>query len=1067
MEPSKKHFQVSNSFFLVILLSFFNLQRLHLLSLATASPVVRGNDTDQQALLQCKAKITGDQLNIMESWNSSIHFCQWIGVTCGRKHQRVTKLKLRFLKLSGSLSPYIGNLSFLRELDLAANSFHNQIPQEIGGLRRLETLDLSNNSISGEIPSNLSACSKLIFVDMTNNQLTGEIPALLGLLSNLKVLGFFNNSLRGNIPPSLGNLSSLERLGLTYNALSGIIPESFGRLRNLSFFAIFGNAISGTVPVPMFNLSNIRIFDIGANKIEGTLHSDLEINMPHVEYFSVGDNQISGQIPLSISNAPNLDVLQFYDNMLDGNVPSLEKLDNLFRLELGGNHLGHGREGDLNFLCTLVNNTKLGFLSITENNFGGEFPKCISNFSSTLQGLSMSWNNILGKIPDEIGNLINLELLDLAKNQLLGPIPFDIGRLWKLNIFYAHSNYLFGTIPHSIGNLTELTELVLYFNNLQGSIPLGLGNCKNLILLDLSHNNLSGPIPPEILGLSSLSILLSLSSNSLTGKLPVEVEKLKNLGQLDVSHNRLSGLLPNNLGSCVSLVELYLEGNLFEGPIPPYLSSLRGLEAFDASNNNLSGGIPEFLVRFGTLKYLNLSFNNFEGVVPSEGVFKNTSAIFVEGNNKLCGGIPELHLSRCNSKASSKTSLKLKITIIVVISGVTLVFSILLIIWFRKKKEKKPTTTHAENSLLQLSYQSILRATDGFSPQNLVGLGSFGSVYKGILEANGAVIAVKVLNLLNHRASRSFLVECEALKSIRHRNLVKVLTAISGIDYQGNDFKALVYEFMENGSLEDWLHSSVGMNEPETMRNLNFIQRVNVAVDVAHALEYLHHRCETPIIHCDLKPSNILLDEEMVGHISDFGLAKILSGDELNYSANESSSLGLRGTIGYAPPGFPLQLFIYVFCDELIIEYGMGSELSTNGDVYSYGILLLEMLTGKRPTNERFKEGLSLHNFVKAALPNRVVEIIDPILLQESVRGGTVGDITLNENNLGNDKYLQCLNSIFKIGLTCSAESPSERMDMSDVVTKLCSIRDKLLRPTRLYRGIRTAYDAKPTVAGI
>ncbi|XP_052876312.1 probable LRR receptor-like serine/threonine-protein kinase At3g47570 [Gossypium arboreum] len=752
----------------------------NLLSLATASPVVRGNDTDQQALLQFKAKITGDPLKIMESWNSSIHFCQWIGVACGRKHRRVTKLKLRILKLSGSLSPYIGNLSFLRELDLVGNSFYNQIPQEIRGLRRLEALNLANNSISGEIPSNLSACSKLTLVDMSDNQLTGEIPALLGLLSNLKVLGFFNNSLRGNIPPSLGNLSSLERLGLTYNALSGIIPESFGRLRNLSFFTIFGNAISGIVPVPMFNLSNIRIFDIGANQIEGTLHSDLEINMPHVEFFSVGDNQISGQIPLSIFNAPNFDVLEFYDNMLDGNA------------------------------------------------------------------LSMSYNNILGKIPDEIGNLINLEVLDLAQNQLL----------------------------------------------------------------DLSHNNLSGPIPPEILGLSSLSIVLSLSSNSLTGELPVEVEKLKNLGQLDVSHNRLSGLLPNNLGSCVSLVELYLEGNLFEGPIHPYLSSLRGLEALDASNNNLSGGIPEFLVRFGTLKYLNLSFNNFEGVIPSEGVFKNTSAIFVEGNNKLCGGIPELHLSRSEANGNSC--------------------------------RKFP---------LRLSYQSILRATNGFSPQNLVGLGGFGSVYKGILEANGAVIAVKVLNLLNHRASRSFLVECEALKNIRHRNLVKVLTAISGIDYQGNDFKALVYEFMENGSLEDWLHSSVGMNEPETMRNLNFIQRVNVAVDVAHALEYLHHRCETPIIHCDLKPSNVLLDGEMVGHISDFGLAKILSGDKLDYSTNESSSLGLRGTIGYAP-----------------FEYGTESELSTNGDVYSYGILLLEMLTGKRPTNERFKEGLSLHNCFLDAL---------------------------------------------------------------------------------------------------
>ncbi|KAK8277353.1 hypothetical protein V6Z11_D10G263000, partial [Gossypium hirsutum] len=1002
----EKHFQASRSFFLIYI------EGLNLFSLATTIPVVRGNDTDRRALLQFKAKITGDQLNIMEFWNSSIHFCQWIGVTCGRKHRRVTKLKLRNLKLSGSLSPYIGNLSFLREFDLVDNSFYNQIPQEISGLRRLEALLLTNNSISDEIPSNLSACSKLILVHMSGNQLTGEIPSFLGLLSNLKVLGFVHNSLRGSIPPSLGNLSSLEKLGLRTNALSRIIPEAFGRLRNLSFFTIFGNAISGIGPVPMFNLSNIRIFDIGANKIQGTLHSDLEINMPHLEFFSIAGNQISGQIPISISNATNLNVLEFNGNRFNGNVPSLEKLDTLYNLELGENHLGHGREGDLNFLCTLFNNTKLGFLSIFENNFGGEFSNCISNFSSTLQGLAMDENNILGKIPDEIGNLINLEAFVVVENQLSGPIPLNIGKLQKLKIFYASINFLSRTIPHSIGNLTELTELDIHFNNLQGSIPSGLGNCKNLLLMDLSSNNLSGPIPPEVLGLPSLSILLNLSSNDLTGELSVEVEKLKNLGTLDVSQNRLSALLPENLGSCVSLEKLFLEGNLFEGPIPSSLSSLRGLEALDLSDNNLSSGIPEFLERFGALTYLNLSFNDFEGVIPSEGVFKNASATFIEGNSKLCGGIPELHLSRCNSKTSANTSLKLKITIIVVILGVTLVFSTFLIIWFRKKKEQKPTTTH-----------------------NLVGSGSFRYVYKGILEANGAVIAVKVLNLLNHRASRSFLVECEALKNIRHRNLVKVLTAISGIDYQGNDFKALVYEFMENGRLEDWLHPSVGMNKPETMRNLNFFQRLNVAIDVAHALEYLHLRCETPIIHCDLKPSNVLLDGEMVGHISDFGLAKIHSGDKLNYSTNESSSIGLRGTIGYAPP-----------------EYGTGSELSTNGDVYSYGILLLEMLTGQRPTNERFKEGLSLNNFVKTALPDQVVEIIDPVLLQENVRGGTAAYITLNENNLGNDIHLQCLNSIFEIGLTCSTESPSERMDMSNVITKLCSIRDKLLRPTRLRR---------------
>ncbi|MBA0571423.1 hypothetical protein Golob_004998, partial [Gossypium lobatum] len=165
----------------------------------------------------------------------------------------------------------------------------------------------------------------------------------------------------------------------------------------------------------------------------------------------------------------------------------------------------------------------------------------------------------------------------------------------------------------------------------------------------------------------------------------------------------------------------------------------------------------------------------------------------------------------------------------------------------------------------------------------------------------------------------------------------------------------------------------------------------------------------------------------MVAHISDFGLAKILSTDKLNYSASQSSSLGLRGTIGYAPP-----------------EYGMGSELSTKGDVYSYGILLLEMFTGKRPTDERFKEGLSLHNFVKTALPERMIEIIDPILLQERVKQGTIIGITLGGNIIENDRFLQCMNSILEIGLTCSTESPSERVDMCDVVTELCSIRDQI-----------------------
>ncbi|PPS05411.1 hypothetical protein GOBAR_AA15250 [Gossypium barbadense] len=847
----------SNSRFLVyieviILLPYFSLPGLNLLGLT--SPVVRGNDIDQKALLHFKSKIIRDQLRVTESWNSSIHFCHWHGVTCGPRHQRVTKLELEYLKLTGSLSPYMGNLSFLREFSLAGNNFYNQIPREIDRLRRLEILVLTNNSIS---------------VEIEGNQLTGEIPTFLGLLSNLKYLSFAYNSLRGSIPPSLGNLSSLETLALKRNSFSGITPEALEQLTDLSYFSIDDNAISGTVPVAMFNLSNIIIFSVGGNKIQGTVPSDLAITMPYVNFFSVRENQISGKIPISISNASNLNILQFERNRLDGDVPSLEKLDKLFAILLDANHLGHGGEGDLHFLSTLVNNTKLEVLVISENNFGGVFPECIS---------IMEENKIWGRIPHGIGNLINLEVLGISQNQLSGPIPIDIRRLQKLTIFDAHINFLNGTIPYSIANLTMLTKLALDFNNFQGER-------QNMLEMGLSHNNLGGPIPPQILGFPSMSISLDLSSNNLTSDFLVAVEQIKHLK----AHS--------------------------------------------------------FVFEF--IEILNLSFNDCEGVIPSEGVFKNASATFVEGNNKFCGGIPELHLLRCNSKTSSNTSLRLIIAVVVVALGVSLILFFILIMRFRKKKEQQPTTTCVENLLLQLSYQSILRATDEFSMQNLVGSGSFGFIYNGVIEENGAFIAVKVL------------------------------TTILCFGYQGNGFKALVYEFMENGSLEDWLHRSIGMHELETTRKFNFFQRVNVAIDVAHALEYLHHHGETLIIHCDIK-STIFYSMRNGCHISDFNLEKIFFEDKLNYSTNQFSSLGLRGIVGYAP-----------------LEYGMGSKLSTKAD----------MFTGKMPNDERFKEGLSIHNFVEAALLEQMIEIINPMLFQERVRRGTIADIILSVNNLKNDRH--------------------------------------------------------------
>ncbi|XVF83992.1 hypothetical protein PTKIN_Ptkin16aG0539300 [Pterospermum kingtungense] len=1001
--------------------------------LGSSAFVINGNETDRQALLQFKAKIT-DPLGILRSWNDSVHFCQWRGVKCGRQHQRVTELVLQELKLMGPISPYIGNLSFLRGLALQNNSFFQELPQEIFHLRRLEKLSLERNSIGGEIPSNISSCSKLTHLYIGHNLLVGEIPAAIGHLSNLKDLRLHNNTLRGSIPSFSGNLSSLQIISLLVNRFSGVIPEAVGKLKNLTFFSVAGNEMSGMVPSSLFNLSNIRTLDIGDNNFHGTLPSQLGVNMPYLEFFGVGMNQLSGPFPLSITNASNLIKLQVTSNRFTGKISSFRNLKQLQILTIADNLLGSHRENDLNFLCSLTNATRLEILDISHNNFGGILPECISNFSTAITVFNMQNNSIVGKIPVGFENLINLEVLAAATNQLSGSIPSVIGRLQKLQFFSVSYNSLSGAIPTSLGNLTMLIELYLGGNNLQGEIPPSLGKCENLNALSLFDNDLSGSIPSEIGGLSSLSMLLDLSSNHLIGTLPYEVGQLINLGILDVSQNMLSGVIPNELGNCIMLEVLLMSDNFFHGSIPSALSSLRGLTNLDLSRNNLTGKIPDFLATFGPLLYLNLSYNNFEGIVPLGGVFKNKSAAFLEGNNRLCGGTPEFHLQTCDDLKQHKgrSTLKLIIALVSALSGAILVFSIIFLFWFRRKK-RLPASPSEENPL-RLSYQSILKATNGFSYESLVGEGSFGSVYKGVHE--GKIIAIKVLKLLSRGASKSFLTECEALRSVRHRNLVTVLTTCSGVDYNGNDFKALVYEFMANGSLEDWLHPPVGMKEgEEAAKSFNLFHRLNVAIDVGCALEYLHHHCETPIVHCDLKPSNILLDEEMVGHVGDFGLAKFITSDVQNNTSSMSSSFGFRGTIGYAPP-----------------EYGLGSNVTTYGDVYSYGILLLEMFTKRRPTDEMFKENLNLHSFVKTALPNHVAEIIDPTLVQESFEKETTIESTLNERRKKDDILLWSLNSIFEIGVVCSSELPTERMNMANVVSQLCSIKDKLF-PTRSVRA--------------
>ncbi|KAM7481714.1 hypothetical protein LguiB_006297 [Lonicera macranthoides] len=997
------------------------------ISLLKPNAIIGANETDRVALLAFKLAILQDPYGALSSWNDSLHFCQWDGVTCNDRRERVIALNLTSKGLVGYLSPYIGNMSFLMGLWLVNNTLGGEISPEVGRLSKLQQLDLRANSFEGEIPINISQCSDLLLLALSNNKLIEKIPKELGSLSKLRNLQLHFNNLTGEIPNSFGNLTSLKVLSLLGNNLVGTLPDSLGELKNLSQLTLGANHFSGVIPPSLYNLSLINLFSISYNQFHGTLPPELGLMFPHLEWIQLGGNQFTGPLPHSFSNTTKLRYIDLAINNFTMQISiDFGRLQNLVGLSLGANNLGSGEPDEMNFISSLANCSNLQVLELGTNQLRGVLPYKVSNFSTQLFYLSIIENQIYGKIPSWIFDLSGLNQILLSNNEFNDSIPTNIGNLWKLQRLGLDSNKLLGELPPSIGNLSVLSELDLANNFLQGNIPSSVGNCQTLILLDLSQNNFSGTIPEEILGIPTLSILLNLSHNYLFGELPSEVGELINLSVLDVSENKLFGEIPNSLGSCINLGSLYLDGNVFQGAISPSLSSLKGIQYLDLSRNNLSGEIPKFLENF-SLMNLNLSYNDFEGNVPTEGVFRNASAISIVGNIRLCGGISDLQLPKCAiSGPNRQKKLRTHFVVLITIASIILIIMVLssLYCWFKKKRIVKILGTFIGESLLNVSYENLLKATNRFSSENLVGAGNFGMVYKGILNEE-IVVAVKVFNLQRQGASQSFLVECEALRNVRHRNIIKIITSCSSIDFQRNDFKALVYEFMPNGSLNSWLHPSQEAEcGPNECRTLKFQQRIKIAVDVACALEYLHHSYGSTIIHCDLKPNNILLDGDMVAHIGDFGQARLLL-----QNSDQSNTGGIRGTIGYTAP-----------------EYGMGSEMSTKGDVYSYGILILEMITGKRPTDPLFVEGLNLHDYAKLSLPNRVLEIVDPILLNNIEENAS--SIAANDNQIhlpSNGNIKECLISLVKVGVACSMESTQDRIDIWSVVRELDSIK-KILR---------------------
>ncbi|PIN16407.1 Serine/threonine protein kinase [Handroanthus impetiginosus] len=927
------------------------------------------------------------------------------------KCSELMHLRLSFNHFNGSLPSSIGRLNKLQELYVGVNSFQGGVPSSLRNLSRLRVLSMRGVSLTGQIPSFIFNMSSLEWINFANNSLSGSLP-LYHNLPNLEVLYLHSNMLTGKLVEKIWDFKRLRKLSLSHNKFTGEIPKSFGNLTMLNFLRLdhnnfigelpseLGNlnlveikvqinGLSGPIPLPIFNISTIATLFLSFNNFSGQLPSTFGLSLPNLRGLYLAVNKLSGIIPSSINNASSLTKLDIGENSFSGSVPNLGNLRLLEKLYLGWNNLtGEYPNKELGFLSSLTSCRNLQDVDLYYNQLNGLLPASVGNFSHSLWRFGASGCGITGSIPVEIGNLTNLVELDLSSNELRGFIPGTVGRLKGLAMLYLNNNKLQGFIPRDLCFLSKLGEFYLSHNKLQGPIPKCFSELKSVKQLYLDSNELESYLPSNLWNLNDL-VLLNLSTNNLSGSFPSGIEKFKVLLKLDLSYNKFSGDVPSNIDKAVSLDYLSLAHNKFQGSIPHSIGNLKSLEFLDLSFNSFSGFIPKSLEGLTYLNQFNVSYNKLKGKIPIGGDFANFTAESFLKNDGLCGQT-RLKVPPCGKRVNVVSLMKYIVPSFI---SVIIVVIVILALMRRQKRTKELPNTEISvvNPWRGSSYMELVRATDGFSGSNELGSGGTGSVFIGTL-SDGLTVAIKVFKLQSEKISRSFDTEVEVLKAIRHRNLIKVIGCC-----HNQDFKALVLEYMPNGSLHKWLYSHNLF--------LDLLQRLNIAVDVALALEYLHQGHTFPIVHCDLKPSNVLLDKDMTAHVGDFGLAKLLGEGEL------MAQTRTLGTIGYMAP-----------------EYGAQGIVSTNGDIYSFGIMLLEICTRTNPTDERFGDEISLKSWVSFSLQaNRISEVVDPNLLGKE------------DQNFSAKK--QCLSSMLCLAMECLATSPSDRISINEVVSKLEKIR--------------------------
>nr|AYE92795.1 CLV1 [Anthoceros agrestis] len=955
--------------------------------------------------MEIKAALV-DQMDHLEGWQgNATTACEWKGVSCNAAG-RVEELSLAGLNLTGSLSPAVGFLTALTNLSVEQNNFTGTLPGAIANLTRLRFLNVSNNNFSYSFPAGFGALTKLEMLDTYNNNFSGPLPEELAVLPALEHLHLGGSYFEGSIPPSYGNISSLKYLALSGNSLTGRIPAELGNLNLLEgLYLGYFNVYDDGIPPELGKLKNLVRLDLGGCQLTGGIPAELG-NLESLDTLFLQFNELTGSIPLGLGNLSNLKSLDTSLNQMSGAIPpDFYKLQKLELLSLFGNQLMSGPIPD--FIAALPN---LQVLHLWGNQFTGSIPANLGN-STKLIMVDLSNNSLSGVIPPYLCNGA-LQRLILQINQLSGPIPDSIGSCRSLEYLRLGHNQLNGTIPAALLGLTNLSFLELLDNHLEGPIPQGFINVPRLSRLDLSDNLLDGVLPSNIGSLQSMQYL-ALTGNRFSGSIPSDIGLLSVLNTVDLSRNYFTGGIPPEIGLCSQLSDLDLSSNQLTAEIPEELSHLPVLAYLNLSRNLLKGPIPEELEDLQTLNIVDFSYNNLSGPIPVSGTFQFFNYSSYVGNPGLCGpqNIIPAGSSACDSPKSTAYPMRsaphrggkaapiawivgglFAAALIVLLVGVCCFFNKYQ--WYissilAKDKSIRPWKLTAFQRL-NFSANHVLGC---LSEDNIIGRGGAGTVYKGEMP-DGENIAVKRLpgkaTTKGFSHDHGFSAEIQTLGKIRHRNIVRLLGCCSN-----HETNLLVYEYMPYGSLGEILH---GKNHVLLVWNT----RYEIALQAAKGLAYLHHDCQPAILHRDVKSNNILLDSNLEAHVADFGLAKLLQN-----SGTSQSMSSISGSYGYIAP-----------------EYAYTLKVNEKSDIYSFGVVLMELITGKRPIEQEFGEGVDIVQWVRGKIQNKDmgVEVLDSRLGSKSLP-------------------LQEIMLVLRVALLCTSDLPVDRPTMREVVQMLQDVK--------------------------